>query len=95
MSLESIWNYQESLVRDQILSAAGHHPLVGANDNLLADVSCIALNALPPRYVRFSVDLHFFMTDAQRAENATAVKRAVEAAFRQVECNLSTRPSHG
>jgi hypothetical protein len=91
MGLESIWNYQESLVRDQINSVAARHPSVAANGDLLADVGCIALNALRPRYVRFSVDLHFFMSDAQRDENAAAVRSAVEAAFRQVERNLGTR----
>ncbi|HEX4151748.1 MAG TPA: late competence development ComFB family protein [Steroidobacteraceae bacterium] len=92
MSLESIWNYQESLVHDHIRTAADRYPAVAANDNLLADVACIALNSLRPRYVRFSVDLHFFMTDAQRDENAVAVKRAIDEAFQQVQRNLSTRP---
>lgn len=93
MSLESIWNYQESLVREQILQAANDYPGVAASENLLADVACLALNALRPRYVRFSVDLHFFMTDADRHENSAAVSRAVDAAFRQVQGEIGTRVS--
>ena len=34
---------------------------------------------------RHEVDLHFFMTDGERALNHAAVRKAVEAAFERIE----------
>ena len=95
MKLDSIWNFQESLVREHIHAAAGRYPRVAEDEGLLADVGCLALNALRPRYVRFTVDLHFFMTDKERADNAAAVDRAVHSAFEQVQRNLGSRAARG
>lgn len=47
----------------------------------LADIACVALNRLPPRYIRHDVDFAFYLTDDERRANAEAVERAVAQAF--------------
>jgi len=69
---------------DLVRASAPAHPQLGADPNLLADVACIALNNLKPRYFRHSVDLHFFMGAEERARNAAAAQRAVDQAFAYV-----------
>jgi hypothetical protein len=58
---------------------------------LLADVACIALNSLRPRYVRHDIDMHFFTSNEERARNESAVRAAVEAAFARI---ARTTPSN-
>lgn len=54
---DSVHNYYESLVIAQLLRASDR-----ANEDaeFMADVTCVALNRLPPRYVRHDVDMTFF-----------------------------------
>ncbi len=85
MSFQTIHNHQESVVYELIAAIAPRHPGVSWSEELLADVACVALNALPPRYIRHRVDLHFFMTDGERTLNEAAVRNAVEAAFERIE----------
>jgi len=91
--LDSIQNYQESLVQQCIRSTAPQHPRIEHSAALLADVACVALNSLRPRYIRHSIDLHFFASDEERQENEAAVKSAVAAAFSYVESHLRPEPS--
>ena len=39
------------------------------NDDLLADVACVALNRLPPRYIRHEVDFAFYLSERERTES--------------------------
>jgi hypothetical protein len=41
-------------------------------------VACLALNKLPVRYVRYAVDLCFYMTNDDRAEMNRAVHQSVQ-----------------
>jgi hypothetical protein len=43
---------------------------------MLADVTCVALNRLPARYVRHDVDLMFYLTEPER--------RAIESSLNEV-----------
>ena len=42
-----------------------------------ADVACLALNHLPPRYVRHTVDMTFYTSPQERAEMDEKVKNAL------------------
>jgi competence protein ComFB len=53
----------------------------------LEDVACVALNHLPARYVRHSVDIAFYLTGEEREKVFHDVKQAVEAAFAFVADN--------
>jgi hypothetical protein len=90
--MESIRNHQETLVIDLVRSSAPRYPRIAADPDLLADVACIALNSLKPRYFRHEVDLHFYMGGEERAQNAIAVKAAVEAALQYVSGRTETAP---
>jgi hypothetical protein len=58
---------------------------------MLADVACVALNRLPPRYIRHIVDLSFYLTDRERLDNERAVDEAVHQAFQFVQARLAMR----
>jgi Late competence development protein ComFB len=90
--MELIRNHQERLVIDLVRSSATRYPGIAADPNLLADVACLALNLLKPRYFRHEVDLHFYMGAEERARNAAALKAAVEAAFEQISGRADTAP---
>lgn len=85
MDFSSVHNIHEQPVFDAVSSGAARYPaLAGAND-LLADVACVALNRVHARYIRHDVDLAFFLTDKERAENALAIAEAVDYAFEFVQ----------
>jgi len=49
--------------------------------DFLADVSCVALNHLPPRYIRHDVDMSFFMSPVELQEISIKVQKAVDNAI--------------
>lgn len=85
LSFQTIRNYQERAVYELMGEIAPRYPSLCQSEELLADVACLALNALSPRYIRHEVDLHFFMTNKERALNRLAVCKAIEAAFEHIE----------
>lgn len=70
----TIHNYYERLVIEAILET---NPRAHQDNDFLADVSCVALNHLPPRYIRHDVDMSFFMSPVEREEIENKVKQAV------------------
>jgi hypothetical protein len=84
MNIESIHNHQERAVFELVLAMAHRYPALAEDAELLADVACIALNSLRPRYVRHDIDMHFFTSNEERARNEAAVHAAVEAAFERL-----------
>lgn len=79
MSLDTqIANYYEKLVVDDL---SARDAAAGKDEDELADIACVALNRLPARYYRFSVDMAFYLSahDQQRME--TEVREAVTHAL--------------
>ncbi|QGU33503.1 late competence development ComFB family protein [Thermochromatium tepidum] len=78
--LANIQNYYEPLVMQSI-----RDKLSGRDEeydaDLVADLACLALNALPARYVRHTVDLWSHLGDSERAAVSREVEEAVESAF--------------
>ncbi len=74
---DSVHNYYEQMVIEQILRSNDR-----ANDDteFLADVACVALNHLPPKYVRHDVDMTFFLSQDDMQEMINKVVLAVNAA---------------
>lgn len=87
---ESIRNHYEQPVLQMVHSMAPQYPMAVAN-NLLADVACVALNRLPPRYIRHPVDLAFYMSEKERTESERAVEEAVQYAFGFVQARVAMR----
>ena len=61
------------------------------SEELLADIACVTLNRLPPRYIRHEVDFAFFLSDKERAENQRAIDEALEFAFEFVQSRQAIR----
>lgn len=59
-AMETIHNYNEKLVSALIREPEYRQ---GLSDDDLADVVCLALNNLPPRYIRYAIDYTFHLTD--------------------------------
>lgn len=80
MAFESIHNYYEHLVLAELLNRA-EPVLQDADEDLLSDIACVALNQLPARYVRHNVDMVFYMTPQERAQMDKEVQQAVQTAI--------------
>jgi len=77
MSLDTIQNYYERRVVRQLqerFSASRTNP------DYLADLACVALNHLPPRYIRHEVDMAFYLGPVERAEIEERIKKAIDFA---------------
>jgi hypothetical protein len=77
---ETVHNHNEEVIFRSINDSAVLYAVPSDQPELLADVACVALNRMPPRYICHDVDLSFYTNDADRAKNAAAVKAAVEFA---------------
>lgn len=80
MILDNIHNHYERLVFDAIQQYQKKKDRIFAED-VLEDVACLALNHLPARYVRHSVDIAFYLSSQEHAEMERNVADAVNAAF--------------
>lgn len=80
MNYESVKNYYETLVAFEI-----REQLKGSENatdaDYAEDVACVALNKLPPRYVRHHVDLVYYLTDEEKMKMDNAVRLAVSEAI--------------
>lgn len=80
--LDSIHNFYESLVFDELNRViAGRN----ASSDYIADAACIALNHLPPRYIRHDVDMMFYLSPSEKAEMDDKVQQAVANAIELIE----------
>jgi hypothetical protein len=81
--IDFIHNYYERLVLEAIVEQS---PRAQEGDrDFLADVACVALNRMPPRYIRHDVDMTFFMSPQDIHEIHTKVVNAVADAINYVE----------
>jgi glutathione S-transferase len=81
----TIHNHNEQAVFDAVLAAAPGYPGLAGDAELLADVACVALNRLPPRYIRHAVDMAFYEGESRRLAAGQALQEAVGHAFRFVQ----------
>jgi hypothetical protein len=82
-------NYYEHLVIDAVILAAPTYPLLTEDHH--PDVACVALNRLPPRYIRHQVDFAFYLTESERLEMNVAIRDAVSYAFNFVRARSALR----
>ena len=87
----SIYNHHERVIYQAVVDYAPNFPAVANDDNLLVDVACVALNRLPPRYIRHEVDFVFYLTDRERQEIDVAIKEAVGYAFEFVQTRAALK----
>ena len=75
---DDIHNYYEHLVLERIEK-------LGLNKSkeidFLADLCCLALNQVPPRYIRYEVDMAFYLPQNERQQMEMNVVNAVDKAL--------------
>lgn len=81
MEFDSVHNYYERLVIDEIREHYSHNEL---DADQLADMACIALNQIQPRYIRHDVDMSFFMSSAEYVMARDMVHKAVKNAYKKI-----------
>jgi len=81
MPMDSVHNYFERLVFNEIKE---HYGDKFDDQNALADMACIALNRIPPRYIRYDIDMSFYMSVEEHISVEKAVKKAVKKAYKKV-----------
>lgn len=83
MSFDSqISNYYEKLVVEELNKRADD---IGFVEDELIDIACVALNQLPSRYYRFSVDMAFYLSAKETQRMEDEVSTAVDHAIRFVK----------
>lgn len=87
----SVRNHNERAVYDAVLREASRYPGLSHNAELLADVACVALNRLPPRYIRHEVDFVFYLSERERADNERQIQESVDYAFGFVQARTAMR----
>ena len=83
MAFDNIHNYYEHLVLQQ-LNDMLQAKFIETDQNFLEDVACVALNALPARYVRYDIDMVYYLTGREREQMEYDVHKAVAAAVEYV-----------
>jgi hypothetical protein len=87
----SLYNHHEREVFAAVLDASKDFPDIAGSNDLLCDVACVALNRLPPRYIRHEVDFSFYLTEHERVEIDNAIAEAVSYAFSFVQARTAMR----
>lgn len=76
---DDVHNYYEHLVLDRIAE-------LGLDKNksadYVADLCCLALNQVPPRYIRYEVDMAFYLPQSERQQMEMNVENAIEKAIK-------------
>jgi uncharacterized protein (DUF2267 family) len=91
VTFEQIHNHHERAVFESIVRHAQERPHLASQPELLGDVACVALNRLPPRYIRHEVDFAFYLSEKERLETERAIEQAVSAAFDFVQARVAMR----
>lgn len=81
MSFDTVHNYYDRLVFNEITES---YTDKGLDEHQLEDMACIALNRLPPRYIRYDIDMSFYMSGAEHIEIQKKVSKAVRKAHKKI-----------
>lgn len=74
---DDIHNYYEHLVLERIEDLGLNKTRSG---DYIADLCCLALNQVPPRYIRYEVDMAFYLPQNERQQMEMNVVNAVTKA---------------
>jgi hypothetical protein len=80
-NFDQVHNYYERLVFEEVARRAQATEYLGFTADMLADVSCLALNRLPTRYVRHDVDMMFYLTEQERQAMVQALDEVLKFSF--------------
>lgn len=74
---DDIHNYYEKLLLDHLVELRLDDQY---DTEYLTDLCCIVLNQLPPKYIRYEVDMAFYLPQTERFEMVMKVREAVSKA---------------
>ena len=77
---DDVHNYYENLVVNKLQQLNINEDTKEAD--YLADLCCLVLNQLPPRYIRYEVDMAFYMPQAERLQMEMNVDSAIRSAIK-------------
>lgn len=77
--LDSIFNYNERLIVEEMAKQLVDD---SCTEEQLSDIACLALNKVPAKYIKHSVDRAFYMSNDERAELESKVRDAVKEAIK-------------
>ena len=83
--MDNIENWYEKIVFEKIRLLAKESIGESIEPSLWSDVACLALNHLPPRYVRHSVDMTFYQSPQEQMEMDQRVDKAIDNAMSYVK----------
>ncbi|WPL19745.1 Late competence development protein ComFB [Thiorhodovibrio winogradskyi] len=83
--LSSITNYYEQLVLDEIFRTSSDAFTEPPDQDLIADIMCLALNRLPARYVRHSIDFSAHLSSGDGRMMRQQVTEAVAQAIATIK----------
>ena len=89
INFEQVHNYFERIVFEEVARQVAEYPDYTAD--MLADVTCVALNRLPARYVRHDVDMMFYLTENERRAIDESIDEALVFAFAFVAERMAKR----
>jgi len=81
MAFDTVHNYYDRLVFNEINE---NYEDKGLDHQQLEDMACIALNRLPPRYIRFDIDMSFYMSTDEHFKIQKKVAKAVRKAYKKI-----------
>jgi phosphoenolpyruvate synthase/pyruvate phosphate dikinase len=82
MAMDTVHNYYERLVFNEIKE---HYADKIDDEDTLADMACIALNRIAPRYIRYDIDMSFYMSTVEHIEVENRVSKAVRKAYKRIK----------
>lgn len=91
---DEIENYYEHLVFSRLEEQLTEMGKSGDVD-YLNDVACVALNQLPPRYIRHPIDATFYITPAESQQMDLAVEKAISEAIAFIDKRKDQLPDGG
>lgn len=77
MLFQNVQNYYEKLIAEEL---SERDILAQSGQDYMEDITCLALNRLPPRYIRFEVDMGFYMDKEEYLQMRQQVSQAVDDA---------------
>ncbi len=76
---DDIHNYYEHLVLQRVTELGLDN---SKSPDYLADLCCLALNQVPPRYIRYEVDMAFYLPQSERNQMEMNVTYAIDNAMK-------------
>lgn len=84
---DDVHNYYEKVMLDRIVERNLQDKY---DDDVMADFCCTILNQLPARYIRYDVDMAFYLPQHERIQMEQRVDIAIDVAMTQVAKRGST-----